>query len=255
MLLSANLFYNLKKQCPLCESTFFVAQLRSRLPFIRQEADFNRVYAETNPLYLSVWLCPNCGYTAQGTFFDAITDDQKRKLRNFLKKVDVKVAFPGGRSREQAIELFKVAIYYAELMEVAKSRIAGLYLRLAWLYREAEDHVMENLALERSLHYYEQALRKDAFPVGNMTEFTVEYLIAQLYYHTGNLKRAVNGLQAILSNPSIKEEQRILRMARTLWENIKIDHRDDLGSIDESNFVKEEDEEDEDKEKQKQKNK
>ena len=243
ILLATKLFYQQKKQCPLCNSEFFVAQLRSRLQFIKQEADFNRIYEETNPLYLSVWFCPNCGYAAQSTFFDEITEEQKRKVRNFLKNVDVKVAFPGARSREQAIELFKLSIYYAELMEVAKSRIAGLYLRLAWLYREAQDKKMETLAIEKALYYYEQALRSDRFPVGNMTELTVEYLVAQLYTQTGNIKRAINGLQLLLSNENIKSEQRILRMARDLWENMKIDYnKEEFSNVDESTFVKDDEE-------------
>lgn len=242
MLMATSLFYNAKKQCPLCNSNFFVAQLRSRLQFIKQEADFNRIYEGTNPLYLSIWFCPHCGYAAQDTFFDSITEKQKRIVKEFLENVDVKVAFPGSRSREQAIELFKLAIYYAELMDVAKSRIAGLYLRLAWLYREAQDNKLENIAIEKALYYYEKALDKDLFPVGNMTEFTVEYLIAQLYYHTGNIKKSVNGLQKLLSNPNILHEQLIFRMARALWDNLKIDYKEYCSDVDESNFVKEEDE-------------
>lgn len=236
----SDLLYEVKKECPLCRSSFFATQVRSSLTLEKQEADFNRVYKEINPLYNSVLFCPNCGYAAQDSFFDSLHSEQKRKLQRFLKNAQINTVFSGLRSREQAIELFKLSIYYAEKIDVANSRLAGLYLRLAWLYREAEDQTMEKLALLESLNYYEQALYKDSFPVGNMTEVTVEYLVALLYYQTGNTKRAINNLQLLLSSENLKEERRILRMARDLWYDIKKKNKEAFMDIDESTFIEEE---------------
>lgn len=219
--MSVELTYVTEKTCPVCEANFHVARVRSKLRTIRQDTDFNTVYEDINPLYYSVWFCSNCGYAAQDSVFSEVLDVQKKKLNEFLKACEVTIDFPGIRSREQAILLFKLAIFESELIDAKNSRMAGLYLRLAWLYREAEDQTMERMALEKALEHYEAASSKENFPIGNMNEVTVDYLIAQLQYRVGKFEQAARSFGRIVSSSAAKSEKRILEMARDAWNEIK----------------------------------
>lgn len=218
---SLELTYVVEKTCPLCNNGFHVTRVRSKLRTVRQDTDFNVVYEQINPLYYAIWFCHYCGYAAQDSVFSEILDLQSIKIKKFLDNCNVTIDFPGIRSREQAILLFKLAIFQSELIDAKSSRLAGLYLRLAWLYREAEDSAMEEMALEKALEYYEVASSKENFPIGNMNEVTVDYLMAQLQYRLGKTDLAARGFSRIISSAAAKSEKRILEMARDAWNEIK----------------------------------
>jgi uncharacterized protein (DUF2225 family) len=188
---------------------------------VRQDTDFNIVYEQINPLYYSVWFCPHCGYAALESHFSDIPERSVQVLRDFLEGCQVSMDLPGVRSREQAIILYKLAIFYSDLIDAKNSRLASLYLRLAWLYREAADESLEMMALEKALEYYEKASFKEGFPIGNMNELTMDYLIAQLQFRTGKLDQAAANFSRIIANPQAKSEKRISELARDAWADIK----------------------------------
>ena len=213
-LVALELTFTTNKKCPLCGKIFPVTKVRSRLKMIRQDTDFNMIFEEVNPLYYAIWFCPHCGYASQDTFFLEISEKSAEKIKTFLAQSEVNIDFSGIRSRAQAIILFKVAIFFAGLIDAPASRMAGLYLRLAWLYREAEDSALELLAMEKALEYYEVMLYKEKFPVGNMNQITADFLVAELYRRTGKKEQAAKAFSRIVSDPKAKNEKRILEMAR-----------------------------------------
>ena len=219
--MSADLIYTVEKTCPICQETFEATKVRSKLKAVRHDSDFNVVYEQINPLYYAIWFCPKCGYAAQDTVFSEIYERHADKIKEFLKTCQINIDFPGTRSREQAILLFKLAIFYSDLIAAKDSRLGGLYLRLAWLYREAEDTKKEISALEKALEHYENAMTKENFPIGNMNEVTVEYIVAQLQYRTGKEEKAYSSLSRLLSRAQIKSEKRISELARDTWNEIK----------------------------------
>jgi uncharacterized protein (DUF2225 family) len=218
--------YVVEKSCPLCGGVFPATKVRSKLRMVRQDTDFNMIYEQINPLYYAVWFCPHCGYAASESNFSDITEKAGDTLKIFLKKCSVNMDFPGVRSREQAIILFKLVIFYSDLIDAKNSRLGGLYLRLAWLYREAADEDMELMAIEKALEHYEKASFKENFPIGNMNELTMDYLIAQMQYRTGKLEQAAANFSRIIANPHAKSEKRISEMARDAWSDIKIKRKE-----------------------------
>ena len=213
--------YIVEKGCPICGGVFPATKVRSKLRMVRQDTDFNTIYEQINPLYYSIWFCPHCGYAAPESNFSDIPDKMAAVLRNFLKKCQINIDFPGVRSREQAILLYKLAIFNSDLIEAKNSRLAGLYLRLAWLYREAADEAMEIMSLAKALEYYEKASFKESFHIGNMNEITMDYLMGQLQFRTGKLEQAAANFSRIIANPQAKSEKRISELARDAWSEIK----------------------------------
>ncbi|MCX7779932.1 MAG: DUF2225 domain-containing protein [Negativicutes bacterium] len=217
----SELLYTVDKECPLCQATFPVTKVRSKLQMIKQDGDFCTYYKELNPNYYVVWVCPHCGYAAQDTYFYELSPAAEMKLKQFLHGREVNLNLSGVRTREQGMAAFKLAIFYAEMIAAPPSRLAGLYLKLAWLYREAEQAEEEKILLNKARANYEQATLKERFPIGNMTEITVDYLIGELYRRTGNYDQALSYLGKVVSNPRAKLERRILDMAKEAWHDAR----------------------------------
>ena len=99
--------------------------------------------------------------------------------------------------------------------------MAGLYLKLAWLYREAEETEKEKEVLVRALDCYDKSLSTERYPIGPMTDNAVMYLIGALSYKTGNLEQATQYLSRIVGSENARREPNIYNKARDLWQDIR----------------------------------
>ncbi|EAX46795.1 conserved hypothetical protein [Thermosinus carboxydivorans Nor1] len=219
--MAASLLYDTEKPCPVCEKTFTVTKVRSRLVTLRQDSDFCTYYKDINPYYYDIWVCPHCGYAAPENWFASLPPTGREKVRAFLGGRQVNVNFAGERTREQAIAAFKLAIFYAGLVEADHSRQGGLYLKLAWLYREAGEAASEQAALKKALEHYEQALFRERLPIGNMSEITLMYLVGELARRTGDYDKALSYFGRLVSDPRAKLEKRVLELAREAWHEAR----------------------------------
>lgn len=219
-----DLLYVLQKQCPLCGQEITVTRVRSRLEMIKQDSDFCTYYRGINPHYYDIWICPLCGYAAPDTYFEELPQGADN-IRSFLADRNVKVNFGGERTRDQAIATYKLAIFFAEMVNVLPSRLASLYLKLAWLFREGEQFAEEQASLEKAHEYYELAFLKEKMPIGNLTELTVEYLCGELLRRTGKLEEALHYLGKVVGNPRAKQEKRILELARTARDEARASYK------------------------------
>lgn len=224
----ADALYYLEKKCAICEGKFEVTCVRSRLSLIKQDTDFCAHYKEINPYYYTVWTCPHCGYAARDTDFAKIPVAMAAKVREFLSVRDVKASFTGIRTREQAVVTYKLAIFYSELIAAPASKMAGLYLRLGWLYRESGQVHEEKKMLAKACEYFEHALERESMPLGNMSELTVMYIISDLLWRIGESEKAKLYLSKVVSSPLAKEEKRIADLARDLWQDIRAIERSSL---------------------------
>ncbi|EGO64932.1 DUF2225 domain-containing protein [Acetonema longum] len=222
----SELMYTVEKNCPLCTKEFKTTKVRNNLAMLKQDTDFCTYYKEVNPYYYAIWVCPNCGYAVQDTYItETLMPVGEQRIRDFLKGKQVKADFSGVRTREQAVATYKLAIFYAEMSLTLASRLASLYLKLAWLYREGKQEKEEQAVLRKSLEYYEKAAIKEQFPIGNMTEITLQYLMGELYRRTGRLDDALSYLGKVVSDPLAKGEKRLLEMARDAWHLAKEDKK------------------------------
>ncbi len=215
--MAVDMLYTVDKDCALCGRSFPVTKVRNRLRMVKQDTDFCTTYAEINPYYYDIWVCPHCGYAAQESWFGELSENQAAKVKAFLKGKDVRIDFGGERSCQQALDTYRLALYYAQLTDQVASRMGGLFLRMAWLFRESEQHEQEQLALVEARKYYEKALMKEPLPIGNMSEIALEYIVAELYRRTGELDKAMSGFGRIVGNPKAKLEKRMLELARDAW--------------------------------------
>lgn len=217
--------FSVEKKCPICQETFPVTRVRSRLVMMRQDSDFCSYYKDINPYYYKVWMCPHCGYAAQDNYFEDISPVAAERIQRFFADRNVKIDLSGTRSREQAIVSHQLAIVCAELAAVPASRLAGLHMRLGWLYREARLAEQEQATLLKAIDYYEYVLDHENMPVGPMTELTIMYLIGDLLRRTNQSEKALLYLNKVVSNPKARQEKRIADLARDAWQDVRAERR------------------------------
>jgi len=186
-----------------------------------QDTDFYAHFEEINPVFYSIWVCPHCGYAAQDLYFETLSEDNTRQIETFLQGKDVKVDFCGARTLSQAMASYKLAIYYGEMLHLKSSRLALLYHKLAWLYRDEGKKQQEEQLLSKACDYYEEAMYNEKLPLGNLTEITLIYLTGELLRRTGNLDEALKRFIAVTSHPLAKSENRILQMAKDAWQETR----------------------------------
>ncbi|MDF2568810.1 MAG: hypothetical protein K0R55_414 [Sporomusa sp.] len=213
--------YSVDKECPVCKKSFSVTKLRSRQVMVKQDSDFCAYFQDVKPYYYTIWVCSNCGYAAADSYFDELSVAAHDKIAKFLAARTVNVNLSGERTREQAIAAYKLAIFFAELISAPASRSAELYLKLAWIYREAENAEEEKNALTKAGEYYEQALMRERLPIGTLSEAAVTYLIGELSRRTGQNEKALLYLGKVVGSPAAKLEPRITNLARDAWHEAR----------------------------------
>lgn len=213
--------YSVERDCPICGEKMQVTKTRSRLIKVKQDSDFCVHYKDFNPYYYDIWVCSNCGYASDEKHFNTLREKEKVKISEFLKDRKVKIQYSEVRTREEAVNAFKLAIYFADLIEAPSSRMAGLYLKLSWLYRESGEEEKEQEVLKRALEAYDKALTTERFPIGSMTDTMVTYLIGELYRRTGNKEKAVQYLSRVIGDQRSRMEPAIYNLARDLWQDMR----------------------------------
>jgi len=191
---------------------------RSMCVVSRRETDFSVVYQNVNPNLYSVWVCPHCGYAASDTVFAEVSPGEQEKLAKGLAELGYAgIDFSGERDLKKGIAAYERAIKCAAIRGAKSSLFAGLYLRLAWLLRSAQDP-REKDYLRKALEAYEKAFNSEPMPIGKMSEVALTYLIGELYRRTGNPAKAVLWYSQVVSNPRARMEPQILQLARDGWQ-------------------------------------
>jgi uncharacterized protein (DUF2225 family) len=182
-----------------------------------RDSDFCVHYAGLNPNLYAVWACP-CGYAATETTFD-LPSYQRETIKQALAGRELPPGVNEDRTPEVAIVLFEQAIYLAGVRKLSLSNVAGLHLKLSWIYRELGDQEREREQLILARDKYLQAYGTERLGgEGKMSETSVAYLIGELHRRTGEFKEAINWLSRLASDPRTQREPNVLNLARDGWQ-------------------------------------
>ena len=215
--------FMVEKVCPICEKTFRVMKVRSRIPVSSRDEDGCTHYEGFNPYYYSVWVCEHCGFAAdEDTFTTKIPDRHLTILRAVLLTKNIKIPFVEERTLENAATAYRLALKFQDLIRGKASKKAKYAHRLAWIYREAGDKTQEHEFLTKAVECYEDALMRESFPIGELTDNAVVYLVAAIYNRLGDKKKATSYLSKLISDQGVRErEPRIHDKARDLWGDMR----------------------------------
>jgi uncharacterized protein (DUF2225 family) len=217
--------YEKSIKCPICNNSFSTKRLRASACRVeKRDEDFCTFYKGYNPMHYEVLVCPHCGYAASENSFDNLSTNEKNAIKEILSGKVINRSFCDERTINDALDSFKLALFIAEARSAKDSIIAGLSLKLSWIYREMKDE-KESDFLQHALKYYKQAYDKEDLPLGNLDEISVQYLLGELSRRLSNLNDAIFWFNKAVSNPERIKNPRIEKMAREQWMVIKEQNR------------------------------
>lgn len=211
--------------CPICGNQFSSMKAKIKSCKVKKkDEDFCIHYEDLNPMYYEVFVCPICAYAAPETSFGEISEKEVKLLKEAFLGREVGRSFCSHRSLEDAIAVGKLAIYTAELRKANAGVLAGLCLKLAWLYRYKGDKQEEHF-LKYALINYLEAFDKEPLPIGNLNEISMIYILGELSRRLGKLDDAISWFGKAVSNPERKENPMIEKLAREQWALAREQHK------------------------------
>ncbi|MCO5384896.1 DUF2225 domain-containing protein [Desulfosporosinus sp.] len=213
-------FYEKKLTCIYCGSPFITQRVRSRfaVPY-RTDSDFCPHFREGNynPHYYFVNVCPECGFAFSEDFSDQFPAGSKELINSQIAKHWKKRNFGEERDLQQALESYKLAILAGTLKKEKNAVLAGLCLRLAWLYRTEENTEQERRFLALALRSYEESFVHSDFTDTSMSEIRVLFMIGELSRRMEDYKKAVSYFSKIIQHKDAGDETKIVNLAREQW--------------------------------------
>lgn len=218
---STNPFYPKKTKCPYCDTQF--STLKVRLSYSRADhvdSDMCPYYLEPNknPYFYFVHVCPECGFAFTDQFSSHFSVEAKEAIRQSIQANWHKRDFCKERDFNLAVDSYKLALLSAELKKEKKLSMAGLSLRLAWLYRSANDPAQEIRFLQLAEEQYEAAYLNNESDSTSMSEMMVLYLVGELNRRLGNLQKAVSYFAKVIEHPHRELEVKTVKLAREQWQ-------------------------------------
>jgi uncharacterized protein (DUF2225 family) len=231
MSVPSDAFFQRELRCPHCEGVFSTTRVKSSVPVtLKRDADFCTYFKhpETNPILYTVQVCPTCGFSYTDQFRTEFTRREKKLIEEQIVAKWTPKMLGGRRSPVEAMVTYKLAIFSASLTNQCHSVVAGLLLRLAWLYRYEGNQEEERRFLELALNEYEQSYIHSDYEVGDkeMSEVKVLYLIGELARRLGELDKAVRYFSRVAELKNKTMEQGIIRLARDQWQLALQEHRE-----------------------------
>lgn len=219
-----DILYDRTVTCLVCKQTYTTKKVRSRfIRPIQHDTDFCSYYAseEANPLLYYVHVCPHCGFAATeefSTYFPPQTLEaiQQNICVNWRGK-----NYSSARTFTDAVDTYKLGIYSALLKKERHIALAGLYMRLAWLYRSKQQNEEEQRFMRLALEQYIASYEADDFVHTHMSEVRLLYLIGELYRRLGKEKQAIIYFSRVIARKKETIEKGIVNMAYDRWQEIR----------------------------------
>ncbi|WP_075982761.1 DUF2225 domain-containing protein [Bacillus massilinigeriensis] len=216
--------YDKKCQCLLCKKPFTTKKVRSRyVKVLEYDTDFNPTYAsdETNPVFYYVNVCPHCGFSFTDEFAPYFPPGSKELIQEKVCKHWVPHDFGGNRTIQEAIKTYKLSVYCATLKKEKHIFIAGLYMRLAWLYRRLKNNDQENRFMKLACQEYMESYMEDDFKGTQVSDVRILYLIGDLSRRMSDFDQAVKYFSKVIEKQNQTVESKIVEMAKERWYEIR----------------------------------
>ncbi|MFC5602587.1 DUF2225 domain-containing protein [Sporosarcina koreensis] len=216
--------YVKKVDCLNCKEKFTTTKIRSRfVRVIKHEADFKPVYSDAriNPILYNVAVCPKCGFAFTDEFSNYFAPGVKDEIAQKITSLWSGRSFGEERTIDEAIESYKLGFLSANVKKEKSLTMAGIMLRIAWLYDE-----MENLESAKRFRKVSRNLYTDAYTAGDhagtqMSETRVLYLMAELSHQIGDEEAAIRNFSRVIENQRTSTEPHIIEMAKERWQEIR----------------------------------
>ncbi|RXJ00350.1 DUF2225 domain-containing protein [Anaerobacillus alkaliphilus] len=217
--------YDKTTKCLLCDHKFHTKKVRSRFSLARSmETDFFTEYIHDtngkniNPLLYYVNVCPSCGYSysdeANTYFLSGTKEAIMEKITTHWKGQDY---FCDVRNKKVAIDSYKLAILAGSIKKERPIVMAGLHMRLSWIYRTLEMTEEETRFKGYALEQYEKSYFQGDFQNSSMSAIRLSYLIGELHRQFGNFQKASQFFSKIIHIKQPMKDRLFIELARDQW--------------------------------------
>ncbi|MDV6378917.1 DUF2225 domain-containing protein [Sporosarcina sp. GW1-11] len=219
-------FYEKRMQCLLCKEHFPTTRIRSRQVRVSQhDSDFRPIYInkEINPIFYNVAVCPQCGFAYTDDFSPYFGPGVKEKIAKNITAKWRSRSFGHLRSKEEAVQTYKLAYLSANFKKEKHLTIAGMMLRIAWIYRESKETENEMRYIRIARDLYIQAFSEGDHVGTQMSETRVQYLIAELSWRIEDRPEAIRNFSRVIEAQKRSTEPNIIQLAKDRWQEIRED--------------------------------
>lgn len=231
MIEKVSALYDKSCTCRYCQAPFSTKRVRSgSLTMVQRDTDFYTRFKEhsLNPILYTVNVCPVCGFAFTDQFKEKLTTWEKQAVGEQIAAKWTPKNFGLIRQIPEAIVSYKLGIYAAEMTDQPHSVKAGLYLRLAWLYRSQENHEQEQRFLTMAVDEYEQSYVHSDYARADkeMSEVRLLYLIGELYRRLEQYDLAIKYFGKALAFRNTTLESGIIKMAQDQWQIAREEYKE-----------------------------
>jgi uncharacterized protein (DUF2225 family) len=161
-------------------------------------------------------VCPHCNFAFTEKFRSI-----KLSRKGIIKEKYIDNAaitnLNGERSFIDAVKSFKLAILCATLAEESHYLLAGLCLKLAWLYRFEMNKEEEIRFLKNSLENYIKSYEEEDITIYNKASLL--YIIGELEYRLNGYERAGKWFSILISDKNL--DPKMVNIAKNRWQEIR----------------------------------
>ncbi len=201
-------------KCPVCETQFKTMRTKSNaVKVISKDEDFCPYYNGLNPIFYEIIVCPTCAFAASENGYADITEYELRTIKNAFKGRTVGRNYLGERNWNEAVDSFKLALLTATARKSKANIIAGICLKISWLYRTNHDD-KEDGFVKYAYENYRKAFEEEEAPYGNLNSIMLMYLLGELARRIDLLEDSAYWLTKAIASPEKKENPRIEALAR-----------------------------------------
>ncbi len=218
-------YYAKKADCINCKEKFNTMRIRSRfVRILSHESDFKPVYAdpEVNPLLYNVAVCPHCGFSFTDEFSPYFAPGTKEKITKQISAQWNGRSYGSERTFDEAIETYKLAYLSAMIKKEKILSIAGLTLRISWLYRDKNEPAEEQRFMTLARNLYINSYTEGDYVGTQMSESKVLYLIAELSWKIGDKEEAARYFSRAIEGQRTSTEPHVIEMAKERWQEIRV---------------------------------
>lgn len=221
--------------CICCETTYKTSRVRPsfKKPSNR-DTDFCSHYkTDCNPDYYVVRVCPRCGFATTENGAERISEAQKKEYYEVFGNRWVHRDYGGTRTKEQALECYKLALLCCGIIKEKDRVVAGLLHHIAWLYRYEGMQEQEQRFLRFALEAYITVFETES---GSLNNAKLMYLIGELHRRVGEPRKAVQWFSRVVNDKRITDAS-MIRASRDQWQMLRENHSNIDEFVDEPTAV------------------
>ncbi|WP_354958406.1 DUF2225 domain-containing protein [Bacillus sp. CECT 9360] len=216
--------FDRKVECIYCKNKFTTKKLRAQFVKVTEyDTDFRPQYESdhANPLFYNIFVCPECGFSFSEDFTKTFAPGTKKQIEEKIASKWTKHDYSGERTIIDALNTYKLAGYCATLKKEKHITTAGIYMRLAWLYRQKKDDEQEIRFLKLARKEYLESYSTEDFKGTQVTEIRLLYLTGELSVRIGDMATATKYFSMVIEKQKQAVETKLVEMARERWQEIR----------------------------------